>query len=396
MPYNLLFISGNAKLTQRLQGALGGEAALMMADPRNEDGQSLATRFDPHGLIVDAGTHTGAKTVLESIAAMHQKFPTLPLIVIGDEMSAQLILSSFRAGANDFLDRESSDTELRAAILSRLRDNPAKANRLASATLIDILSPAPSDEDFDFALNTAALIAVGDKERRVLLLDFSLPASPARLALGLELNFAMPAAIRDIARLDRTYLDSALARSAETGLYVLPLADEAAVANSLPALRDVLVLLQMLRSLFDMVVIYWGAFSRQAALSGLTGENRHIFLCCNQRFASIRNAKSLLAELEGGNIAHVDPAIVIHQLAHNTTPTPDDMVRAIGGNKSLVLRTTSAVLIHAQNRGRPLSLSGPSQYSDALRGYLVAAGLLPQASNGKNRNLFDWLRKVRS
>jgi pilus assembly protein CpaE len=396
MPYNLLLISGDAKLTQRLQSALGGEAALMTADPRSDDGQSLAKRFDPHGLIVDAGTHTGTKTVLESIAALHQQFPALPLIVIGDEMSAQLILSSFRAGANDFLDRESSDAELRAAILSRLRDNSAKASRHASATLVDILSPSPSDEDFDFALNAATLIAVGDKERRVLLLDFSLPASPARLALGLELNFAIPAAIRDIARLDRTFLDSALARSVETGLYVLPLADEAATAANLPALRDVLVLLQMLRSLFDVVVIHWGAFSRQAALSGLAGENRHVFLCCNQRFASIRNAKSLLAELEGGNVPHAEPVIVIHQLAPNATPTPDDMVRAIGGSKSLVLRTTSAALIHAQNRGKPLSLAGPSHYADALRGCLAAAGLLAQSANDKSRNLFDWLRKVRS
>lgn len=395
MAYNLLLMSGDAKLTQRLQTALGGEAALMTADPRNEDGQALAKRFDPHGLIVDAGTHTGAKTVLESITALHLQFATLPLIVIGDEMSAQLILSSFRAGANDFLDRESSDAELRATILSRLRDTTTKANH-AGAILIDILSPSPSDEDFDFALNSAALIAVGDKERRVLLLDFSLPESPARLALGLELNFTIPAAVRDIARLDRTYLDSALARSAETGLYVLPLAEEAANGGNLPALRDVLVLLQMLRSLFDVVVIYWGAFSRQAALSGLAGENRHVFLCCNQRFASIRNAKSLLGELKGGNIPQVDPMVVIHQLAPNTTPAPDDIVRAIGGTRSLVLRTTSAALIHAQNRGRPLSLAGPSHYGDALREHLAAAELLPTSQVDKSRNLLDWLRKVRS
>lgn len=368
----------------------------MTADPRSEDGQSLAKRFDPNGLIVDAGTHTGAKTVLESIAALHEQFPDLPLIVIGDELSAQLILSSFRAGANDFLDRESSDTELRDSILSRLRNSSAKAGHHASAILIDILSPSPSDEDFDFAVNAAGLIAVGDKERRVLLLDFSLPSSPARLALGLELNFAIPAAIREIARLDRTFLDSALARSVETGLYVLPLADEAATATGLPALRDVLVLLQMLRSLFDVVVIHWGAFSRQAALSGLTGEGRQVFLCSNQRFASIRNAKGLLAELESGNVPHVDPVIVIHELAPNATPAPDDIVRAIGGRKILVLRATTAALIHAQNSGRPLSLTGPSHYAAALREHLAAAGLLAPPQGDKTRNLFDWLRKVRS
>ena len=137
MPYNLLLISGDAKLTQRLQSALGGEAALMTADPRSDDGQSLAKRFDPHGLIVDAGTHTGTKTVLESIAALHHQFPVLPLIVIGDEMSAQMILSSFRAGANDFLDRESPDAELRSSLLARLRRSATQSAHAGGSQLIE-------------------------------------------------------------------------------------------------------------------------------------------------------------------------------------------------------------------------------------------------------------------
>lgn len=399
MPHNLLLISSDTRLITRLQSALGTECVFMTADSRGEDGQAAAKRFNPDGLMIDAGANTGARTVLESITALHQAFPVLPLIVIGDEMSAQLILSSFRAGADDFLDRESSDSELRTAVLSRLRDTSLATGHRGHATMVDILSPSPCDEDYDFALNMAAMIAEGGKDRRVLFLDFSLPESPARVALGLELNFAIPAAVREIARLDRTFLDSALAHSQTTGLYVLPLSEDNTAADdsrsqNFPILRDVLVLLQILRALFDVVVIYWGAFSRQVIASGLAGDRRHLFICCNQRFSSIRNAKKLYLDATE-SASSADPVIVIHQVAPGLTPQPADIVHAVGAKEYLALRYVPAAMIQAQNSGNPLGLAGPSHYADDLRTYLAAAGLLPEAMEQKGRTLLrQWMRKV--
>jgi pilus assembly protein CpaE len=241
------------------------------------------------------------------------------------------------------------------------------------------------------------LLAAGEREKRVLLLDFSLPASPAHLALGLDINFTVPAAIRDIVRLDRTFLDSALARVSETGLYVLPLSNTAIGTDGLPALRDVFILLQMLRSLFDVVVIYWGALSRQAALGGLNGEGRYPFICCNQRFSSVRNAKGLHAEVVDGSTSPIEPVVVIHQLGPNVTPAPENIVRAIGAKRGFGLRSTWAALVQAQNSGRPLSLMGPSQYGNALRIHLATEGLLPPQQLVRERmpNLLEWLRKAR-
>ena len=172
MRYNLLFISGDTRLTERLQAVLSAECAIMPVD-RQDNGQALAQRMEPDGIIVDAGSHTGARTVLESISAIRTKFPDLPLVVIGDEMSAQLILASFRAGADDFLDRDSPDAEIHASILSRLRDRAMKQGQRATAVRFDILSPGPADEDYDLALNLATMIAV---VTAIVLLVMSSPA----------------------------------------------------------------------------------------------------------------------------------------------------------------------------------------------------------------------------
>lgn len=390
MRHNLLFLSGDAKLIERLEAALSGDCAVMPVDPRGQDSQAVAARFQPQAVVIDAGAHTGAKTILERMAAVRAQFPALPLIAIGDEMSAQLILAAFRAGVDDFVDRDASDGEIRNAVMSRLRDRNANAG---VGALVNILSPAPSDEDSDLAFNIASLLAAPSRERRVLLLDLSLPVTPTHTGLGLEFTFTLAAALRDMARLDRAFLDSALARVGDTGLYVLPLTDDESDA-ALPAPRDLGVLLQILRSLFDAVVVHWGAFSRQAVRAGAVGGT--ILVGCNQRFSSIRNAKSFLQSLHTPEL-NAEPILVIHQLDTNLVPSPNDIVAATGARHSLTLRASWSTLALAHNRGRPLGLMAPSPYSDALRLRLAELGLLTQAEPGNvTGKLLHWLNRARS
>jgi Flp pilus assembly CpaE family ATPase len=390
MRRNLLFLSVDAKLIARLEPALTDDCILMSADPRALDTGAVAARFHPDIVLIDAGAHTGARTMLERMASVRAQFPALPLVAIGDEMSAQLILASFRAGVDDFVDRDASDAEIRTTVLSRLRD---VAVQDGVAALVHVLSPAPSDEDADLALNIASLIAAAPGGRRVLLIDLALPVTTARTALGLEFGFTLSAALRDMARLDKAFLDQALARAPDTGLYVLPLADDETDA-ALPAPRDLTVLVRIFRSLFDTVVVHWGAFSRQAARGGDTGGT--VFLGCNQRFSAIRNAKAFLASLRGVADA-AEPILAIHQLDTNLVPSPDDIVRATGARQSLVLRAGWGALALAHNRGRPLALAAPSPYSDALRTRLAEIGLLPPAqTENSTLKLLHWLNRARA
>jgi pilus assembly protein CpaE len=383
MRHTLAFLCADARLIQRLQDALGTDCAVMAVDPRQPDGEAAIRRLDPEAIVMDAGAPAGTRTVLERIADIKTAFAGVALIAIGDEMSAQLILASFRAGADEFLDRDASDAEIRAAILARLRQKGH--DRDGKAALISVLSPSPCDEDADLALNIASVIAAAHRDHRTLLLDLSLPVSPARTALGLDLRFNAGAAIRDVARLDRTFLDSACARVAETGLYVLPLAGDDS-DGALPQPRDLAMLVPMLRALFDTVVVYWGAFSRQAADSG------HAFVCCNQRFSSIRNAKTFLARFKSDGA--VAPVLAIHQLNAHIVPSPQDIQDAVGAGSALVLHTSWSRLTNAHNQGRPLALGETNAYGDALRFHLAEAGLLPRAaSDHPTLKLLNWLRR---
>jgi pilus assembly protein CpaE len=377
---NLVFLSGDMRLIERLQGAVP-TSAVMALDPRQQESTDAMRRLSPQIIAVDAGG--GASSVLDTIATARGAFPVLPLVAIGDEMSAQLILAAFRAGVDDFIDRDASDAEIRACVMGRLRDQ-ATREQAVPAALVSILSPAPCEEDCDLAFNIAGLIAEARSDSRVLLLDLSLPVSPARIALGLDPHFTVAAAIRDMARLDRTFLESALSRATGGGPFLLPLAVEDGETD-LPALRELTTLVQMLRALFDTVVVHWGAFSRH----GLTAGSDHSFVCCNQRFSSVRNAKRFLEQLKDAK-----PVLVVHQLDAGLVPAPLDVIEATAATEHLVLRAGWGTLALAHNRGRPLALGEPCAYGDALRTRLVQDGLLPRAAAGNpTLKLLNWLRR---
>jgi pilus assembly protein CpaE len=386
MRLNLLLISGDPQLGERLQRAVTEDCVVMTVDLRTESVDALIARFVPTGIVIDASTHAGTRTVLEHITSLRSQFAHLPLVAIGDEMSAQLILTAFRAGIDDFLDRDASDSQIRNTILTLLREKGAKTAN-AAAALVSIMSPMPCEEDSDLALNIACLIAT-DVSKRVLLLDMSLPSSPVRTALGLELSFTISAAIRDMPRLDSTFLDSALSRDVRTGLWVLPLAAE--FAQSVPPdTHQLAVLLQIMKSLFDAIVISWGPFSRQAIEVGIATHN---LVCCNQRFSSVRNAKSFLTELQIKAPA-LSPMLVIHQLDDDLVPSADNIVEATAAKTSLTLRANWEAMALAHNRGRPLGLSAPSPYTDALRTYLAEQGLMATATtDNPTLKLLHWLR----
>jgi pilus assembly protein CpaE len=387
MRHNLLFFSGDSKLVDRLQTALTRDCTVLAVDPRATNEEALATRFVPNVIVVDAGCHTGARTALEHITSIRNRYPNLPLIALGDEMSAQLILVTFRAGADEFLDRDSSEGEIRAAVLSLLTDKVKEGG--GSGVIVNILSPISSEEDGDLALNIASMVATSNEERRILLLDLSLPTTFTRAALGLEFNFKIPAALHDLARLDRSFLDSALARSPDTGLYVLPLADVGDEV-ALPDSRDLAVLLQILRTSFDVTVIHWGPFSQQAIQADLV--NGHAFVGCNQRFTSVLSAKAFWAAL----CSSCQPVLAIHQFDSSMVPSPREVAEAVGAKQNIVLRADWSSLAMAHNRGRPIALMPPTHYCDALRTRLVQDGLLSgHGPRDATTKLLHWLNRAR-
>jgi pilus assembly protein CpaE len=388
MSGRLLLISSDTAIAKAVKSALDTAASLLQIDQLPEGGGDLQEKFQPSGIIIDSDVRSSVTNAFERIAAARRQFPAVPVVALGNEMSAQLVLAALRAGANDFLDRDASTEQIRMAIGVCLAQN-SQLQSQGRGKVAGIISALPSEQDQDFALNLAVRAAKSAPSERVIYIDLSLPATQAGIALGIELQFGVGDAIKELARLDHAFLESAVARDSRCGLYVLPLACDFGSNGTVLEAASFAALLQVLRTIFHVVVINYGPFSRQRALLEMVQPGAKFFLCCNQRFSSIRGASELLRWLAESKISE-PPDVVVHELAPGQTPTPGDIRKALNIEGSIDLGESWDQLADHLNDGEPFALSS-SRYSRSLDSCLAKLGLIAEPKVDLKSRLRNWL-----
>lgn len=390
--HRLLLISGDAPLIDRIKSALEPVATIMCADPAIDNVKDVAEQFRPEGILVDSDVRMGAHTAFERLSTVREWFPDLPMIVIGNAAGAQLILIAMRAGAQDFLDRDASEEDVRAAVARH-----AGTGRLRSATssrILTVLSAGATEEDGDFAVNLGAAIAAARPDEGVLLVDLALPASNAAISLGLDFSFRVKEAVKEMSRLDRALLDLALARCPRSGLYVMPLAVHGDTENWSVNVHDLRALLEICQSLYDVVIVSCGPFSRQEELLGLPGANALFFLPCNQRFTSIKGASEMLRLIRTVRPGEEEPVLVVHEFAPGMAPDAAGIRSAIGAGRAMELPLRWRQLAESINKGEPLALVASSPYAQELSRCLQDLNLVPRDGMEDARPIKLWARKL--
>ncbi len=394
--HRVLLISTEAALGEQAKRALDTAATVVRIDPLSDNVGELARQFAPDAVIVDSEARTGAQTAYERLLAVRQWFDAdTPIVVVGNEMGAQLILTAMRAGAQDFIDRDASDREFKNVMLRHLV-NRVGTGQQGRNRMIAVMSPTPNDENRDFSLNMGCLLAAARPKDGVILVDLSLPASDVGIALGIDLHFRVTDAVKDIARLDRALLDGAVARCPRSGLYVLPLSlygdDEGWAVD----MQDLRALLEMLQSLYEIVIVYGGPFSRNEDLIVLPNARSHFFLACNQRFTSIKATGDLLRTVRALRTSGSEPILAVTEFAPALTPSFDEIRNALGVTRAVRLPVRWAELADSVNRGVPLSLDGSSAYVDSLTQCLVELSLLPDGVPARQdvQPVRSWARKL--
>jgi hypothetical protein len=251
-----------------------------------------------------------------------------------------------------------------------------------------VLSALVSEQDSDFALNLAVRAAKLTPDEMSLYIDLSVPATQAGIALGLKPEFGVLDATREVARVDRALLESALVRDPRSGLYVMPLCPDFGADVPMFDTAAFAALLQILRGFCGTIVINYGPFSRQRALLEMVRPAANFFVCCNQRFPSIRGASDLLRWLSvNGFIAS---EVVIHALAPGRTPSSADIRSALKITESIDLDASWDELAEGLNDAKPVALS-ETRYSRGLDACLVRMGMAPEPEPDLLTQLRNWL-----
>src|SRR3546814_6900321 len=148
--------------------------------------------------------------------------PGVPVILLGDESVRAGVLRAVRAGARDVFVRSEAVVNLRVQIARHfLLAAPGPGTGQLHLILHSMAGAASLH-----AVNFAVLRAKAEPD--AMLIDCTLPLSPVSAALDLKLGYTIGDALQDAERLDRTLLQSALARHPGSGLRILPLAADPA------------------------------------------------------------------------------------------------------------------------------------------------------------------------
>lgn len=357
------------KISDRIARAMDGAASCVRVDPTSATAQTLVNSFDPDLIVVDAGRglSSGAGGMNDLMKALRHTFCGKPIVAIGDEFSAQVVLSAMRAGANDFIERDGDLDEIRSQLTSHLSQQIHRQDKGKQAPLTVIMSGLADEHEPHLALNLAVHLATQDKPGDVVLVDLTLPASEAAIGLGLKASYTIREVVLDMPRLDRLLLTTALARHEESGLYLLPLAIGGEDVGDLRA-ADILAIIFLLRGMFREVVVSIGHLRHSPALAQLLPSASNVLVVTSQHFDSVKACSDIFQQ--PGHAGLIDDRFQLVVAEYDTDIEVDEaqIREVLGLPYSHTLPAARADLINCFNSGRPIIMAkAHSPFSQAVR-----------------------------
>ncbi|WP_419816573.1 AAA family ATPase [Glacieibacterium sp.] len=373
----IAFLGNDELLCGRIRAATNGLAAVSMLSTKWASYMPAITGLAPALILVELDDRRDPEFLSATFAGLAAAGRSPPVVVVGNSRNAADVLAAVRAGSVDFIDRDEA--------LGTLRDRLERQLLVATAVVQNppgsysvIFNAQPGSASGSFALDLA--ITRASRSEEALFIDCQLPHSEAGAALDVTLAYSLGDAGRDVARLDRTLLLSAMARHDASGLRVLPLALHQAGSNDLSP-ETFLKTLRAIRPLFVETIVNAADIREPLLLDALSQWASTIYLVCPQKFTALSDTKNLLKALPGNAETLRRIVLIVDDHDPAITLSPAQMLAALGLTRVISLPTARADHVNGLNFGRPYLLSHPaSAYAQAIN---AAAGVTPAATAGR-------------
>ncbi len=254
--------------------------------PDIEDARWLTNQgFD----VILIGLDHDPEQALRMVESVHA-LSSATIMVYSRQSGRDLLMSSMRAGAREFLTLPLGPEAVKSALLrvtTRVRAAPVQET--AAGRLFGFLGAKGGSGTTTVATNFAASVA-SLTSKKTLLIDLDLPLGDAALDLGITSEFSTLHALEAADRLDSSFLSRLIIRH-DSGLSVLAAPGKLQRVRVLPAAID--KLLKVAGHAFDFVVVDMGSyfdFSETRLLEMACG----IYLISQVSIPDLRNANRLI------------------------------------------------------------------------------------------------------
>ena len=290
-----VFAQTNGEALDWLRQALRG---LGPVEPAPLDSASLidqATHLLPSVVFIDFTDQSTLRAVA-LVTALRESGTAPQIIAVGRASDRGSALAALRAGVQQFIDLDASQEEavqITRQVLVHHTETPRQRGRVLA-----LLGARAGLGVTALAANLAVRVRErgASDDRQVALLDFGMPVADSMLYLDIKSGFHLVDAVRNLRRLDRTMIQSALTRHS-SGIAVLPLPSNVADLRDI-TYKGAIALVDRLRSYFDEQILDLGGFANLEFVTQTVRSVDHTWIICDQSAASILSTAELVRSLK--------------------------------------------------------------------------------------------------
>jgi pilus assembly protein CpaE len=311
------------------------------------EGTRLIQTANPMVVILEV---YNAATGTEEIKHILSKSPRTSIFVTSTEKSSDLILSTMRAGAVEYLLEPVEATDLAEALQKVGRLWVTKpAESALSGKIISVYNPIGGMGTTTVAVNLAATIAANGG--KVALVDLNLYSGDVSSFLDVNPAYTLSSVTSNVARLDASFLMSVMTKHA-SGVYVLT--EPLEVDEALDITPEQIVrVLALLKGVFTHVVIDTGG--------SIAGCNQTIFESSDYilfntvlSLPSLKNAKRYLTAMEKKGLRKDKVKLVVNRYLSRADIQIADAEKVLDHKVFIAIPNEYKDVIASINKGTPI------------------------------------------
>jgi pilus assembly protein CpaE len=321
----LVVIDSDAATRARVKRWVGGKGVRVVGESDDaRAGLRLARGLQPDLVLLELTPQ--ATSAMELVKQIRAEFPDAGIILSASDASPDLILSSIRAGAQEFVARPIDEAELEKAIdhIKRLNGHAAHAKR-RRGRMISVATPKGGTGATSFTANLG--LALNERTHsKIALVDMSFTFGDLGVMFDAAPKYSLADALVE-GVIEESKLRSVLV-SHESGLHILNVASSPEVAEEITR-QHVVELMGMLTSMFDYVLIDIGRQLDDRTVEVLELSD-DVMLICELDIPTVRNAVCFSGLMEKLKVSRDKLHLVINRYHKKSRLSFDDVETLVG------------------------------------------------------------------
>jgi pilus assembly protein CpaE len=294
---------------------------------------------------------------LELVNSLVKASPNVALLVTSSSTDGNLILSTMRAGAKEFLTQPLKAEDLSAALQRVARQRVgASGGTHRGCTIVAVTGATGGVGSTSMAVNLGCSLA-SNEANSVVLLDLDLCLGDADVFLDTIPEYTLSDVAQNISRLDLTLLKRSLTKH-ETGLYLLPRPVQMEDARHITT-DELSRVLGLLKASFTHVIIDTSKGFNELDMHALT-EAEQVLLVTQLDLPCLRNVVRLMMSFKDTNKFDEKVKIVVNRVGYETGQISLRKAQeTIGREIFWQIPNDYRVMVEVRNNGVPLIQQAP-------------------------------------